>query len=70
MAVPHTHKRKANAETQQCGNYDSAFLADRGCFFTIMHMKKKPRSVRLEQTHTSLNSDHTITVLPHPRLEA
>jgi hypothetical protein len=47
--IPHTRKRKANVDTQECGIYDSAFLADRGCFFAIVHAKRKPRSVRLEQ---------------------
>jgi hypothetical protein len=47
--IPHTRKRKANAETQECGIYDSAFLADRGCFFTAVHAKRKPKSVGLEQ---------------------
>jgi hypothetical protein len=50
VVVPHSRKRKANAETpQECGIYDTAFLADRGCFFTAMHMKRKPASVRSEQ---------------------
>jgi hypothetical protein len=47
--IPYTRKRKTNAFTQECGIYDSAFLADRGCFFAIVHAKRKPRSVRLEQ---------------------
>jgi hypothetical protein len=46
---PHTRKRKANAVTQECGIYDSAFLADRGCFFSTLHAKRKPKSVRLDQ---------------------
>jgi hypothetical protein len=41
--VPHQRKRKTNAETQAYGFYDSAFLADRDCFFTSIHVKRKPR---------------------------
>jgi hypothetical protein len=47
--VPHTRKRKANAATQESGSYDSAFLADRGCLFTAVHVKRKPKSVRIEE---------------------
>jgi hypothetical protein len=47
VVVPHTRKRKTHAETQEYGIYDTAFLADRGCF-TTMHMKRKPRNVRPE----------------------
>lgn len=47
--VPHTRKRKANAATQENGSYDSAFLADRGCFFAAEHAKRKPKSVRLAE---------------------
>jgi hypothetical protein len=68
--VSHTTKRKANAVTQECGIYDSAFLADRGCFSKVMHMKKRPRSVRPEQTQTSLNLDRAIHSSAHRRLEA
>ena len=62
--VPHAGKRKANAETQECGIYDSAFLADRGCFSNLAHMKKKPGSARLEQTQATLHLDRVIAVLP------
>ena len=47
--IPHTRKRKTNAETQETGVYDSAFLADRGCFFTAAHGKRKPKTVRMEE---------------------
>jgi hypothetical protein len=67
--VFHPRKRKANAETQECGIYDSAFLADRGCLFTLAHMKKKSGSVRLEQTQASLHLDRASSAL-HARLEA
>ena len=41
-------KRKTNAptaETQECGFYESAFLADRGCF-AFMHQRREPRNAR------------------------
>jgi len=44
-------KRKTNAptaETPECGFYESAFLADRGCF-ACMHQRRKPRSARPDQ---------------------
>jgi len=44
-------KRKTNAptaETQECGFYESAFLADRGCF-AFMHQRRKPRNARPDQ---------------------
>jgi hypothetical protein len=44
-------KRKANAltaETQECGFYESAFLADRGCF-AFMHQGRKPRNAPPDQ---------------------
>lgn len=44
-------KRKANAptaETQECGFYESAFLADRGCF-AFMHQRRKPRNAPPDQ---------------------
>jgi hypothetical protein len=48
--IPHTRKRKVNAEHEECRIYDSAFLADRGCFTTFVHtLKRKPRSVRPDQ---------------------
>jgi hypothetical protein len=37
-----------NIETQGWESYDSAFLADRGCF-TPMYPRRQPRNVRLEQ---------------------
>jgi hypothetical protein len=37
-----------SAVTQRYEFYDSAFLADRGCF-TPMHPKRKPGNVRLDQ---------------------
>jgi hypothetical protein len=47
VAVPNSRKRKTHAENQECGIYDTAFLAERGCFST-MHMKRKPKNVRPE----------------------
>jgi hypothetical protein len=44
-------KRKTNAptaETSECGFYESAFLADRGCL-ACMHQRRKPRSARPDQ---------------------
>jgi hypothetical protein len=44
-------KRKTNAptaETQECGFYESAFLADRGCF-AFMHQRRKPRNAPPDQ---------------------
>jgi hypothetical protein len=44
-------KRKPSApttETRECGFYESAFLADRGCF-ALMHERRKPRNVSLDQ---------------------
>jgi hypothetical protein len=44
-------KRKTNeptAETRECGFYESAFLADRGCF-AFMHQRRKPRNARPDQ---------------------
>ena len=44
-------KRKTNAptaETQGCGFYESAFLADRGCF-AFMHQRRKPRNASPDQ---------------------
>jgi hypothetical protein len=48
LVVPHPRKRK-NAETQEYGIYDLAFLADRGCLCTAMRVKRKPSNVRPEQ---------------------
>ena len=44
-------KRKTNAptaETRECGFYESAFLADRGCF-AFIHQRRKPRNARPDQ---------------------
>ena len=49
VVVPPTRKSKTNAETQECGIYDTAFLADRGCFTTMLHIKRKPINVRPDQ---------------------
>ena len=61
--IPCSRKRKMNApanlirvdrpamttiEAQECESYDSAFLADRGCF-TPMYPRRQPRNVRLDQ---------------------
>lgn len=51
LPYPRT-KRKTNAstaETQECGFYESAFLADRGCFAFIMHQRRKPRNAPPDQ---------------------
>jgi len=37
-----------NVETQGFEIYDSAFLAERGCF-TPMYPRRQPRNVRLDQ---------------------
>jgi hypothetical protein len=48
--TPHPRERKTNPETHQCAiYYDQALMADRGCFSTFVHTKRKPRSVRPEQ---------------------
>ena len=45
--TPHPHKHKTNPETHECVIYhDSAFLADRGCFTTFVHTKRKPKNLR------------------------
>jgi hypothetical protein len=52
IVLPYPHsKRKTNAstvETQECGFYESAFLADRGCF-AFMHQRRKPRNAPPDQ---------------------
>lgn len=40
--------RPTSMETQGSEIYDSAFLADRGCF-TPMYPRRKPRTVRLDE---------------------
>jgi hypothetical protein len=48
-------KRKTNmpvTETQECGFYESAFLADRGCLAS-MHQRRKPRSAHPDQRKTA-----------------
>jgi len=37
-----------NIEAQGCEIFDSAFLADRGCF-TPMHLRRRPRNVLVDQ---------------------
>jgi hypothetical protein len=46
---PHLRKHKT-PESHECViYYDSAFLADRGCFTTFVHTKRKPKNVRPDQ---------------------
>lgn len=71
LVVPHTHKRKTNVKTQGCGIYDTAFLADRGCF-TTMHIKQKPINVRPEyavelESHLEVPFFHNVQT-PNPTL--
>jgi hypothetical protein len=50
--LPYPHSKRKTiapsgpiAENQECGFYESAFLADRGCF-AFISQRRKPRSVR------------------------
>jgi hypothetical protein len=68
IELPHPRsKRKIKAptaETQECGFYESAFLADRGCF-AFMHQRRKPGNARPDQPEWPAR-EHRV---PHPMAE-
>lgn len=46
--IPIDRPEVMKIEVPRCDSYDSAFLADRGCF-TPMYSRRKPGNVRLDQ---------------------